>query len=146
MRELEIGKGVVRRRGTDIALLNFGARLPEAMEAGDALDCTVVDMRWVKPLDTALLADLIKEYPLLVTLEDNAVAGGAGSAVSEWLATQDSKTEILHLGIPDSFIEHGSPQQQHSWIGLDGEGIRHAIEQRRSGAAAGDIPASPQSA
>lgn len=139
MREMEIGKGSIQRQGQDVVILNFGARLTEAMEAAEELDCTVVDMRWIKPLDTALLTDLIKEYPLLVTLEDNAVAGGAGSAVGEWLATQDSKAEILHLGIPDSFIEHGSPQQQHSWIGLDSEGIVQAINQRRMGHHSQDI-------
>jgi 1-deoxy-D-xylulose-5-phosphate synthase len=107
MTELPIGKGVVVRPGNDVAILNFGALFREAMAAGEELDATVVDMRWVKPLDEDLIEDLARSHRLLITLEENAIAGGAGSGVAELLRSRGIDTPIRHCGIADSFIEHG---------------------------------------
>ena len=127
MNRLNIGEAVEIRSGTDIAILNFGALLQEATMAAENLNATVVDMRWVKPLDTQMLSNLSRSHGLLVTLEDNAVAGGAGSAVAEWLATQNIEVDLLNLGIPDQFIEHASQQEQRASANLDSAGIQQAI-------------------
>jgi 1-deoxy-D-xylulose-5-phosphate synthase len=118
MTELTIGKAVIVRPGNDIAILNFGALFGEAMAAGEELDATVVDMRWVKPLDEALVLELSESHELLITLEENAVAGGAGSAVAELLKQRDIDTPVRHLGIPDNFVEHGDQQEIRTAAGL----------------------------
>ncbi len=132
---LEIGKAVPVRKGQRIAILNFGTLLPAAMEVADRLDATVVDMRWVKPLDETLVLELAEQHELLVTLEENAVAGGAGSGVAEFLNAQQAPVRIMHFGLPDRFVEHGSQNEQHSWCGLDsatiGDKIADARESRQ---------------
>ncbi|MDX1734972.1 MAG: 1-deoxy-D-xylulose-5-phosphate synthase [Halioglobus sp.] len=129
MQAWEIGRAQAVRSGSGVALLNFGALLSEAMSAADTLDATVVDMRWVKPLDEAMVLQLAREYALLVTLEENAVAGGAGSGVNEVLARHQVSVPVLNLGIPDEFVEHGSPQEQREWTGLDAAGIVRSIRE-----------------
>lgn len=127
---LPIGKAEVRRRGHGIALLAFGCTLAPAETAGAELGATVVDMRFVKPLDEALLLELARTHDALVTLEDNVIAGGAGSAVGECLAAHDSEIPLLHLGLPDAFLEHATREQLLAEAGLDAEGIRRAIRAR----------------
>ncbi|MFV3385344.1 1-deoxy-D-xylulose-5-phosphate synthase [Pseudomonas sp. NY15364] len=127
---LEIGRGVVRRQGQGIALLAFGVQLAEALRVGATLNATVVDMRFVKPLDTALLRELAGSHGLLVTLEENSIMGGAGSAVSEFLARENLQTPVLHLGLPDSYVEHAKPSQMLAECGLDDAGIEAAIRAR----------------
>ena len=130
MTQLEIGKSVEVLRGERVAILNFGTLLPQAISAAKQLNATVVDMRWVKPMDTKTIEALAGEHDLLVTLEDNAISGGAGSGVNEYLVEQHLVVGILNLGIPDAFIEHGAPEEQHAWIGLNSSGIESAINAR----------------
>ena len=128
---LPLGKADTRRRGERIALLAWGSMLAPALAAGEALNATVIDMRFVKPLDQTLISQLAASHQLLVTIEENAIAGGAGSAVSEYLSGSHSAVPaLMHLGIPDSFIEHGNHQQLLAEIGLDAEGIQQSVEQR----------------
>ncbi|MDO8863367.1 1-deoxy-D-xylulose-5-phosphate synthase [Haliea sp. E1-2-M8] len=129
MTALEIGKAVTVREGQQVAILAFGTVLAASVEAGEALDATVVDMRWVKPLDEELIMALAASCELLVTVEDNAVAGGAGSGVHELLARHHVDTPCLHLGLPDSFVEHASQEEQMAVLGLDGEGIVRSVQQ-----------------
>ncbi|MGB1158815.1 MAG: 1-deoxy-D-xylulose-5-phosphate synthase [Porticoccaceae bacterium] len=130
MTALPLGKSVVRRQGSKVALLNFGTLLQSALEAGEKLDATVVDMRFVKPLDTELIRQLAADHQLLVTLEEGAVAGGAGSGVSEFLAAEGVVLPLMHLGLPDQFIDHGNHGQQLSQVGLDSSQILDRIQQR----------------
>ncbi|MGE5320667.1 MAG: 1-deoxy-D-xylulose-5-phosphate synthase [Hyphomicrobiaceae bacterium] len=127
---LEIGKGIQRRRGRDIALIAFGSLVAPALTAAEALDASVADMRFVKPLDTDLLRELAQSHRLLVTLEENAVAGGAGAGVAEALADLGLSVPVLHLGLPDTFIEHGDPQKMLAGCGLDAVGIEQAVRRR----------------
>jgi len=113
-----------------VAILNFGTLLPAALTAADTLNATVADMRFVKPLDTALILELAGSHDLLVTLEENTIAGGAGAGVSEFLSSQAITLPILHLGLPDELIEHGKHHEQLAWCGLDSEGITRAIRAR----------------
>ena len=126
--QMPIGKAREVRSGKQVAILNFGALLPHALLAANQLNATVVDMRWVKPMDTKIIETLAGEYDLLVTLEDNAISGGAGSGVNQCLVEQHLLVGVLNLGIPDAFIEHGTSEEQHAWIGLDGPGIERAIK------------------
>src|SRR5258708_6805250 len=124
MSPLPLGKGLVRRRGRgSVAILAFGSLLKPALEAGDDLDATVVDMRFVKPVDADLAADLAGTHALLVTIEENAVLGGAGSAVAEALAARAIVTPLLQLGLPDRFVDHGDQAQLLASVGLDKAGI-----------------------
>ncbi len=125
---IAIGKGEVVREGSDIALLSFGPMLTPAMEVADELNATVANMRFIKPLDEALVLELANSHRLLVTLEDNVVMGGAGSAVNELLAAHGSSTRIVNLGLPDSFVEHGAREELLSLCGLDKAGIMRAIQ------------------
>ena len=127
---LEIGKGVVRRQGHKTALLVFGVQLTEALQVGELLDATVVDMRFVKPLDETLLRQLAAEHELLVTIEENSIMGGAGSAVSEFLASENLLKPMLHLGLPDYYVEHAKPTQMLAECGLDAAGIEAAVRER----------------
>jgi 1-deoxy-D-xylulose-5-phosphate synthase len=120
---LPIGKAVVARGGQKIALLNFGPLLDAALEAAQALDATVVNMRFIKPLDTALLGEIARGHEQLFTLEDHAAAGGAGSAVLEWLAAEGIHTPCTVLGLPDEFTQHGPRERLLSDHGLDAAGI-----------------------
>jgi 1-deoxy-D-xylulose-5-phosphate synthase len=127
---LPIGKAELRRRGHGLAILSFGAMLsPAAVVAGE-LDATLVNMRFVKPLDEATILELARTHDAFVTLEDNAVAGGAGSGVAECLAAHGIVKPILHLGLPDVYLEHGSREEVLSMAGLDLPGIRNAIRAR----------------
>ena len=130
-----LGRGIVRRRGVGVAVLVFGTLLPAALKAAEALDLTVVDMRFVKPIDTELVLQMATEHPLgVVTLEEGAIMGGAGGAVSETLAEHGVVTPFLYLGLPDRFIDHGDQNALLSGVGLDAAGIEHAIRQRFFGA------------
>ncbi|MBD8577412.1 1-deoxy-D-xylulose-5-phosphate synthase [Pseudomonas syringae] len=127
---VEIGKGVVRRRGQGVAILAFGVQLTEALQVAEKLDATVIDMRFVKPLDEALVHEAAAGHDLLVTLEENAIMGGAGSAVSEFLARANILKSVLHLGLPDAYVEHAKPAQMLAECGLDAAGIETAIRER----------------
>jgi 1-deoxy-D-xylulose-5-phosphate synthase len=130
MQPLPVGKAELRRPGKGVALLAFGAPLSAALAAGERLNATVVNMRFVKPLDEDLVAALAAHHELLVTVEDNAVAGGAGSAVSECLARHGIQVPVIHLGLPDVFLEHDTRQGMLADCGLDSEGIVAAVERR----------------
>jgi 1-deoxy-D-xylulose-5-phosphate synthase len=127
MASLEIGKSVSLLQGSRVAILNFGTLLDNAREAATGLGATLVDMRWVKPVDEQRILELASTYELLVTVEENAVAGGAGSLVGEILAANGLTTPLLMLGIPDNYVEHGSHEQQLIEIGLDAAGISDRI-------------------
>ncbi|MBK1620407.1 1-deoxy-D-xylulose-5-phosphate synthase [Lamprobacter modestohalophilus] len=124
---LPIGKGEIRREGQDVALLAFGSRVAAAEAVGERLNATVVNMRFVKPLDDLLILQMAERHQLLVTVEENAVAGGAGSAVSELLAEQGVLVRCLHLGLPDRCQEQASHVQQLAACGLDDAGIEEAV-------------------
>lgn len=124
---IEIGKGLVKRQSTasdnKIALLSFGTLLGEAQKAAEQLDASLVDMRFVKPLDEALIAELAQDHKVIVTVEDNAIAGGAGSAVNEFILSQGLALKVLNIGLPDQFIKHGTQAEIHQELGLDSQGI-----------------------
>ena len=124
------GKGVVRRKGKAIAILAFGTVLQPALAAAGPLDATVVDMRFVKPLDEALVLEMARSHDAIVTVEEGCVGGGAGSAVGECLAAAGLAVPLLHLGLPDAFVEHGDPAKLLALCGLDAAGIEQAIRQR----------------
>jgi len=130
MSALPLGKGVMRRSGSQVAILNFGTTLAAALSAADSLNASVADMRFVKPIDEQLIDQLAANHQLLVTVEENSIAGGAGAAVSEYLAQQGIVMPVLHLGLPDLFIDHSSHTEQLAATGLDTAGILQAIEQR----------------
>jgi 1-deoxy-D-xylulose-5-phosphate synthase len=124
---LPIGRGELRRQGQDAALLAFGSPLAAAEQVGRKLGLTVANMRFVKPLDEALVLELADRHRLLVTLEENTIAGGAGSAVSELLAEHGVTVHVLHLGLPDVCIEQGAHAEQLAVCGLDAAGIEQAV-------------------
>ncbi len=130
---LPIGKGVITRQGQAVAILSFGTLHANAMVAAEALNATVANMRFVKPLDTELLQQLADSHSLLVTLEENAVMGGAGSAANEWLLAQGIQIPVLNLGLPDIYVEHDKPNSMLTECGLDAAGIERAISQRLAG-------------
>ncbi len=127
---LPIGKAQLRRKGSRIALLAFGALLPAAEHVGESLGLTVVNMRFVKPLDRALILDLASTHDGFVTLEDNVIAGGAGSGVAELLAAEGIDTSMLHLGLPDAFQHHASREDLLAEAGLDVDGVTRSILRR----------------
>lgn len=127
---LPFGKGEVRREGKRIAILAFGTLLYPALQAGEALNVTVVNMRWAKPLDTELLAQIAATHDALVTVEEGAIMGGAGSAVLEALQELQQPKPVLVLGIGDVFTEHGDHAQLLAELGLDAAGIQASIEKR----------------
>jgi 1-deoxy-D-xylulose-5-phosphate synthase len=130
LKALPVGKAEVRRRGNGLAILAFGSPLAAALDVGTALGATVVNMRFVKPFDEALVLELARTHSALVTVEDNAIAGGAGSAVAELLASRNVQAQILQLGLPDRFLEHASREQLLTEAGIDAPGIRDAILRR----------------
>jgi 1-deoxy-D-xylulose-5-phosphate synthase len=132
MRALPVGKAEVRRRGSKVAILAFGTLLKPALEAGDDLDATVVNMRFVKPIDTALVMEIARNHELVVTVEENTVAGGAGAAAAEALAERGQTVALLHLGLPDRFVDHGDQAQLLASVGLDAPGILAAVRARLS--------------
>ena len=135
---LPFGKGEIRRSraggvaqgGTRIAFLAFGTLLYPALAAAEKLDATVANMRYVKPLDVDLVAELARDHDALVTVEDACVMGGAGSAVQEALAAAGIEIPVLALGLPDAFIEHGDPAKLMAACGLDAAGIEQSILKR----------------
>ena len=128
--ELPWGKGEIRRQGLRIAILAFGTLLHPALAAAKTLGATVADMKFVKPLDTALVLELARSHEALVTVEEGCIMGGAGSAVSEALTAAGMAKPMLHLGLPDLFVEHGDPAQLLAMCGLDAAGIEQAILKR----------------
>ncbi|HSG89052.1 MAG TPA: 1-deoxy-D-xylulose-5-phosphate synthase [Pseudomonadales bacterium] len=130
MTALPIGKGEVLREGSGVALLAFGSMVGPALVAGEELDASVVNMRFVKPLDLDLIAAMAARHGLLVTLEENVIAGGAGSGVNEALAAAGLNTPILNLGLPDRFPLHGDPDGELAAAGLDAEGIVQRVRAR----------------
>lgn len=130
MTALPIGKGVVRREGREIVILNFGTLLASAAIVADKLDATLVDMRFVKPLDETLLDAMADQHQLLITLEENTVAGGAGSGVAEYFNRTGRTVSLLQLGLPDEFIDHGHHQELLATCGLDAAGIETSIRRR----------------
>ncbi len=127
---LPVGKGELRRRGRKVAVLAFGSMLAPALEAAEQLDASVANMRFVKPLDEELVLQLAREHALLVTVEENVIQGGAGGAVSECLSRHGVTVPIMHLGLPDAFIEQGEPAKLLADCGLDVAGITHSIQHR----------------
>jgi len=135
MTALPVGRGEVRREGKRVAILAFGSMVRPALEAGDELNATVANMRFVKPVDRDLVFRLATSHDLVVTVEENVVAGGAGAAVAEALAADGIAVPLLHLGLPDHFVEHGDPPQLLADCGLDAEGIARSVRERLSQAA-----------
>jgi 1-deoxy-D-xylulose-5-phosphate synthase len=144
MEALPIGRAERRRDGSEIAILSFGTMLGTALAVGETLGATVVNMRFVKPLDESLVLELAESYELLVTLEENVVAGGAGSAVNELLCARALKTNVLNLGVPDRHLDHGTQTEQLVECGLDESGIVNAIRARLSATAGRKRPGSIQ--
>ena len=130
MTAIPIGKAEVIRKGRTIALLAFGNMLEEALKAGDKINATVVNMRFIKPLDIKLIRDLGSSHKLLVTLEENTISGGAGSAVLEVISEYDLKCQSLRIGIPDKFVEQGGQEQLRKKYGLDAASIIKSIEKK----------------
>ena len=130
MHALPLGRGEVRREGKRVAILAFGSMLAPALAAATELNATVANMRFVKPLDRELVLRLARSHELLVTIEENVVTGGAGSAVVESLAADGMVMPVLMLGLPDAFVEHGDPQQLLADCGLDAAGIVRAVRGR----------------
>lgn len=127
---LPLGKGRVCRTGKRIAILAFGSMVAPALSAAEVLDCTVADMRFVKPLDEALVQQMAADYDAIVTIEEGVIMGGAGAAVAECLAAHDITIPVLHLGLPDHFIDHGDVPSLLAECGLDKNGIITAIQNR----------------
>ncbi|WP_429138259.1 1-deoxy-D-xylulose-5-phosphate synthase [Aeromonas allosaccharophila] len=128
MQALELGKGRILREGKGTSILAFGTLLHHAKAAAEALDATLVDMRFVKPMDEALVLSLAASHDHFVTIEDNAIMGGAGSAVNELLMRSKLCKPVLNLGLPDRFVEQGTQQEIYALLGLDDAGIQHSIE------------------
>jgi len=116
--------------GTGVAILSFGSMLAPALDAADLLNATVANMRFVKPLDTELVLHLAREHTWLVTIEENTIQGGAGSAVAECLQLHGMTNALLQLGLPDRFLEQGEPEKMLAACGLDATGIVTSIRQK----------------
>lgn len=125
---LPLGKGIVRHEGEKIAILNFGTLLAEAAQVAEAMNATLVDMRFVKPLDEQLVLEMAASHEVLVTLEENAIMGGAGSGVNELLMAKRRVVPVLNIGLPDYFIPQGGQEEIRSDLGLDAAGIQRQIE------------------
>ncbi len=130
MRAVPIGKGEIRREGRRIAILAFGSMLSPALDAAEDLNATVANMRFVKPLDDELVLKLALSHDLIVTVEENTIQGGAGSAVVESLLKQNVTTNVMQLGLPDRFIDHGDSTAMLKECGLDSAGIAASISER----------------
>jgi len=127
---LPYGKGEIVRTGKRVAVLAFGTLLQAAKPAADALDMTLVNMRWAKPLDEALIDEILSSHEAIVTIEEGAIAGGAGEAVAAYLQCKQQPHPVLTLGLPDVFIEHGDPVKLLANVGLSPAGIQSAVESR----------------
>jgi 1-deoxy-D-xylulose-5-phosphate synthase len=143
LQALPFGKGELRREGGRIAVLAFGTLLYPALAVGEALDLTVANMRWAKPLDEALLLDLADRHDAIVTVEDASLMGGAGSAVQEALQAAGRVLPVLSLGLPDRFIEHGDPVKLMAMHGLDTAGIEASVRARFAAQLADDSKGKP---
>jgi len=141
LQALPFGKAELRRQGKFVAILAFGTLLYPALEAAEQLNATVVNMRWVKPLDTTLLLQVAQEHSALVTVEEGAIMGGAGSAVGEALQAAGLLKPLLQLGLPDRFIEHGDPAKLLALLGLDAAGIAASVRARFATLQDSDRPA-----
>lgn len=130
LNSIEIGKGEIRRQGKGVAILAFGTMLAPSLHAAETLNATVANMRFIKPLDTALVAELAASHDLLVTIEEGSIMGGAGSAVAEALSAAGIVKPLLQLGLPDKFIDHGDATQLLAQCGLDAAGIAASVSQR----------------
>ena len=130
MTAIPIGKGEIKRLGQKVAILAFGSMLSPSLQAAESINATVANMRFVKPLDEQLIRELAQEHDLLVTVEEHAIMGGAGSAVNEFIFAQNLGVSVLNLGIPDAFIEHASHSDMLKACGLDAQGIINTIKQR----------------
>jgi 1-deoxy-D-xylulose-5-phosphate synthase len=128
---IPLGKGELRRQGKKVAILAFGSMLAPALEAAEKLDTTVANMRFVKPLDEELVLRLAREHAVLVTVEENVIQGGAGSAVLECLAHHGITVRVLQLGLPDHFIEQGEHKKLLADCGLDSAGLVKSITRFR---------------
>ena len=130
--KIEIGKSntVLQSVEKEIVILSFGSLLDSAIEVGKKYNARVVDMQFIKPIDHKLVEEISDDYKLIVTIEDNVIAGGAGSAINEKLAVLNSNAKILNLGLPDEFIEHGDQEQQKILNGLDASGIEKSIKEK----------------
>ena len=127
---IEMGKGEIRRQGKYVAILAFGTMLAPSLQAAETLNATVANMRFIKPLDTALVAELAASHDLIVTIEEGSIMGGAGSAVAEALSAAGIVKPLLQLGLPDKFIDHGDATQLLAQCGLDAAGITASVNQR----------------
>ncbi|MFT4814969.1 MAG: 1-deoxy-D-xylulose-5-phosphate synthase [Pseudohongiellaceae bacterium] len=127
---VEIGKAKLRRRGSSVAILAFGSMVTPALEVAEKLNATLVDMRFVKPLDEETIGDMAAQHQLLVTIEENSLMGGAGSAVNEFLLASNYQIPVLNLGLPDVFLEHGKVPQMLAEAGLDAGSISAAIKKK----------------
>ena len=127
---IEMGKGEIRRQGKGVVILAFGTMLAPSLQAAETLNATVANMRFIKPLDTTLVAELAASHDLLVTIEEGSIMGGAGSAVAEALSAAGIVKPILQLGLPDKFIDHGDATQLLAQCGLDAAGITASVNQR----------------
>ena len=127
---IEMGKGEIRRHGKGVAILAFGTMLAPSLQAAETLNATVANMRFIKPLDTALVAQLAASHDLIVTIEEGSIMGGAGSAVAEALSAAGIVKPLLQLGLPDKFIDHGDATQLLAQCGLDAAGITASVNQR----------------
>jgi 1-deoxy-D-xylulose-5-phosphate synthase len=130
MTQIQIGKGEVQFNGSGIAILAFGSMVHTCLDIATKLDATLVNMRFIKPLDMELVKELSRSHDVLITVEENAVSGGAGSAVNELLAAEGIVMPILNIGIPDQFIEHGSREDCLAEANLDTEGVMKQIMAR----------------
>jgi len=126
--ELEIGKSEIRHQGGRLAILAWGSMVTPALEAGKKLGATVINMRFVKPLDEDIILEMAKTHDVLVTIEENVITGGSGSAVNNFLQAQQILMPVLNLGLPDAFIEQGTREELLTECGLDSKGVLDAIE------------------
>ncbi|VAW90269.1 1-deoxy-D-xylulose 5-phosphate synthase [hydrothermal vent metagenome] len=127
MQAIELGKGRILRKGKSTAILAFGSRVQAALAAGEALNATVIDMRFVKPIDEALILEMANSHDLLLTIEENVIMGGAGSAVNEALAAHSVVIPLINLGLPDEYCEQGEHQSLLEAYGLSAEGIINRV-------------------
>ncbi|MDR1349232.1 MAG: 1-deoxy-D-xylulose-5-phosphate synthase [Zoogloeaceae bacterium] len=132
LRTLPVGKGVVLREGREVALLAFGSMVKPARTAGERLNASVVNMRFIKPLDVELIERLASSHRLLASIEENALIGGAGAEIARFLSSRGINTPLLALGLPDRFIDHGEQDELLAELGLDAEGIIRSVQQRLS--------------
>ena len=130
IKSIEIGKALVRRAGHSAAILAFGSMVKPALEASETLDATVVDMRFVKPIDEQLIRELAVSHQLIVTIEENVTMGGAGSAVNEFLTKANIKVATLNLGLPDKFLDHGKASDMLASVSLDCKGVIQSIQNK----------------